>query len=160
MANFDTNFNNFYMHMALAEARLAYLEGEVPVGCVIVNHLTNTVISSAHNMSQQGNNPNLHAEMIAIDMACKKINNKTLLNCDIYITLEPCTMCASAISNARIARMYYAASDEKQGAVENGVRFYTTNSCFYRPEIYSGIQRLESETIIASFFSKLRKNKL
>lgn len=146
--------------MALAEAQLAYSEGEVPVGCVIVNRLTNTVVSKAHNLSQQCNNSNLHAEMIAIDAACKKNNNKTLLNCDIYITLEPCTMCASAISNARIARMYYAASDEKQGAVENGVRFYTTRSCFYRPEIYSGILRLESETIIASFFSKLRKNKL
>ncbi len=154
------DFNNFYMQMALDEAHIAYSEGEVPVGCIIVDRLTDTVLSSTHNMSQQDNNPNLHAEMIAIDRACKKINNKTLLNCDIYITLEPCTMCASAISNARIARMYYAASDAKQGAVENGVRFYTTSSCFHRPEIYSGLQRRESEALITSFFSKLRKNKL
>lgn len=146
--------------MALDEAYLAYSEGEVPVGCVIVDRLTKTVVSRAHNMSQQSHNPNLHAEMIALDIACKKIDNKNLSSCDIYITLEPCTMCASAISNTRIARMYYAASDKKQGAVENGVRFYTTGSCFYRPEIYSGLQRLESEAIITSFFSKLRKNKL
>ena len=137
--------------MALAEARLAYLEGEVPVGCVIVNHLTNTVISSAHNMSQQGNNPNLHAEMIAIDMACKKINNKTLLNCDIYITLEPCTMCASAISNARIARMYYAASDEKQGAVENGVGFIQQTLVFIGQKFIPAYKDLNRKPLLQVF---------
>ena len=155
----NSDFNNFYMQTALEEAYMAYSEGEVPVGCVIVDRHTKAIVSRAHNMSQQNRNPNLHAEMIALDIACKKNNNKNLSNCDIYITLEPCTMCASAISNARIARMYYAASDIKQGAVENGVRFYTTPSCFYRPEIYSGLQRAESEAIITSFFSKLRENK-
>jgi tRNA(adenine34) deaminase len=160
MTHFDSDFSNPYMKIALDEARLAYSQGEIPVGCVVVDRLTGSIVSIAHNMSEQDKNPNLHAEMIAIDRACKKINNKFLLNCDIYITLEPCTMCSSAISNARIARIYYAASDEKQGAVENGIRFYTTDSCFHRPEIYSGIHKFESEELITSFFSKLRKSKL
>ena len=142
--------------MALDEAYLAYSEGEVPVGCVIVDRLTKTVVSRAHNMSQQSHNPNLHAEMIALDIACKKIDNKNLSSCDIYITLEPCTMCASAISNTRIARMYYAASDKKQGAVENGVRFFNSSSCFHRPEIYTGILEEESVNLMQKFFNNIR----
>ena len=151
-------FNNKFMLHALKEAKKAYLEEEIPVGCVIVERFSGKIISRAYNMMQQEKNANLHAEIIAINTACKKIDSKNLSNCDIYITLEPCTMCASAISNARLGRLYYGAADIKQGAVENGVRFFTANSCFYKPEIYSGIYSAESEEIIKNFFVRLRKN--
>ncbi len=155
-----SDFNNNYMKEALKEAQKAYDAGEVPVGCIIVDRQTSKIIAKAHNLMQSMKNPNLHAEMLAIDMACSEKDNKNLLDCDIYVTLEPCTMCASAISNARLSRLYYGASDLKQGAVENGVQFYTSGSCMHRPEIYSGINAHESSEIIESFFGKLRKNKL
>ena len=148
------------MLVAIEHAKIASVASrDVPVGAVILN-ADGELISTGNNQRELLNDPTAHAEIVAIRHAATALGNWRLDGCIIVVTLEPCTMCASAISNARIARIYYAASDEKQGAVENGVRFYTTNSCFYRPEIYSGIQRLESETIIASFFSKLRKNKL
>ena len=155
-----SDFNSKYMVAALAEAQKEYDIGEVPVGCVIVDRKNSKVIAQTHNLMQSKQNPNLHAEMLAIDIACNKKDNKNLSDCDIYVTLEPCTMCASAISNARLGRLYYGASDLKQGAVENGVRFYTSSSCMHRPEIYSGINAHESGEIIESFFGKLRKNKL
>lgn len=153
-------FDNDIMLLALKEAKIAATKGEVPVGCVIVNRDNKEVISQSHNMMQQGKNANFHAEILAINDACKKLDNKNLVDCDIYVTLEPCTMCASAISNARLGRLYYGASDKKQGGVENGVKFFTSNSCLHRPEIYSGIQSTQSEEIIKNFFGKLRKNKL
>lgn len=148
------------MQLALDEARKAFHMGEVPVGCVIVDREEDKIIAVAHNLMQQENNPNFHAEILAINIACSKMDNKNLSNCDVYVTLEPCTMCASAISNARIGRLYYGASDKKQGAVESGVKFYTSGSCMHRPEIYSGINSCESAAIIESFFSQLRKSKL
>ena len=155
-----SEFNNSYMKTALIEAQKAYDIGEVPVGCVIVDRSENKIIAQTHNAMESCKNPNLHAEMLAINIACSKKDNKNLSDCDIYFTLEPCTMCASAISNARLSRLYYGASDLKQGAVENGVRFYTTSSCMFRPDVYSGINAYESSQIIKSFFGKLRKNKL
>ena len=155
-----SEFNNSYMKAALAEAQKACDIGEVPVGCVIVDRSENKIIAQTHNTMESCRNPNLHAEMLAINIACSKKDNKNLLDCDIYVTLEPCTMCASAISNARLGRLYYGASDLKQGAVENGVHFYTSSSCMYRPDVYSGINAYESSEIIESFFGKLRKNKL
>lgn len=160
MTSKASDFDNKYMKEALKEAQKAFGAGEVPVGCVVVDRIKDKIIAKTHNLMQSKKNPNLHAEMLAIDIACKQKNNKNLLDCDIYVTLEPCTMCASAISNARLRRLYYGASDLKQGAVENGVQFYTSNSCIYRPEIYSGINAHESGKIIESFFVKLRKNKL
>ncbi len=154
----DTEFDNQFMLHALKEAKKAYLDGEIPVGCVIVDRLSGKIISQTHNMMQQGKNANLHAEIMAINAACKKMDSKNLSNCNIYVTLEPCTMCASAISNARLGRLYYGATDAKQGAVENGVRFFSTKSCFHRPEIYSDIYSAESEEIIKNFFVRLRKN--
>lgn len=148
------------MHEALKEARLAYNKNEVPVGCIIVDRLSGKIISRAHNSMQENRNPNYHAEIVAINNACLKLDNKNLSNYDIYVTLEPCTMCASAISNARLGRLYYGASDQKQGAVEHGIRFFTSSNCFYRPEIYSGLHQEECEAIIKSFFNKIRKNKL
>ena len=155
-----SDFNNGYMEIALEEAKKAYDAGEVPVGCVVVDKKKGKIIAKTHNLMQSKKNPNLHAEMLAIDIACRESGTKNLSDCDIYITLEPCTMCASAISNARLGRLYYAASDLKQGAVENGVQFYTSSACMYRPEIYSGINAYESKEVMERFFVQLRKNKL
>jgi tRNA(Arg) A34 adenosine deaminase TadA len=156
----QSEFDNDIMLLALKEAKIAGTQGEVPVGCVIVNRANKEVIAQSHNMMQQGKNANFHAEILAINAACQKLDNKNLLNCDIYVTLEPCTMCASAISNARLGRLYYGAPDKKQGSVENGVKFFTSNSCLHRPEIYPGIESTQSEEIIKNFFGQLRKNKL
>lgn len=142
------------------QAHKAYNLGEIPVGCVIVKRPENIIIAQTHNLSEIKKNPNLHAEMLAINEACTKLNNKNLSNCDIYITLEPCIMCASAISNARLSNLFYACADIKQGGVENGARFYTLKSCFHRPEIYSGMLEEESMGLITSFFRKIRENKL
>lgn len=148
------------MQIALREAKLALKEGEIPVGCVIVRRKDNKIIATGHNLVQQRKNPLLHAEIIAINNACEKLDNKNLSDCDIYVTLEPCTMCASAISNARLGRLYYGAEDIKQGAIENGVRFFTSGSCFYRPEIYFDLKSEESSMILKSFFGQIRKNEL
>lgn len=156
----EYEFNNQFMMQALLEAKKAYSVGEIPVGCVIVDRKERKILAASHNMMQQSKNPNCHAEILAINAACKKKDNKNLSDCDIYVTLEPCTMCASAISNVRIGSLYYGASDSKQGAVENGVRFYTSKTCLHRPDVYSGIHSIESEKIIKSFFGQLRKNTL
>jgi tRNA(adenine34) deaminase len=154
------SFENKFMQLAFNEAQKAFDEDEVPVGCVIVRNSDNNIIASARNLMQQSKNPNFHAEILAINLACSKLNNKNLSECDIYITLEPCTMCAAAIANARLSRIYYAASDEKQGAIENGVRFFNSPVCLHHPEIYPSILEEESINIMKSFFSKIRKNKL
>lgn len=148
------------MPQALLEAQLAYNRGEIPIGCVIVNRSNNQIISKTHNLIQKYKNPNYHAEILAINDACAKSANKNLSDCDIYVTIEPCTMCASAIANARLSRLYYGASDPKQGAIENGIRFFTSSTCFHRPEIYSDICEEESKLIIKTFFNKIRKNQL
>ncbi len=153
-------FNNQFMMQALVEAKKAYSAGEIPVGCVIVDRKEGKILVASHNIMQQSKNSNYHAEMLAINGACKKRDNKNLSSCDIYATLEPCTMCATAISNARIGSLYYGASDSKQGAVENGVRLYTSKTCLHRPDVYSGIHSIESEEIIKSFFAQLRINAL
>ncbi|RTK92063.1 MAG: nucleoside deaminase [Rickettsiales bacterium] len=153
-------FDNQYMNIALSEAKKAYDKGEIPVGCIIVQQPSGIIVAQSHNLSETQKNPNLHAEMIAINEACSKLDSKNLANCDIYVTLEPCVMCASAISNARIKRLFYSCPDVKQGGVENGVRFYTTASCFHRPEIYNEILSSESLGLITSFFRKIRTNKI
>jgi tRNA(Arg) A34 adenosine deaminase TadA len=157
MASKQLKFNNHFMQLALSEAQLAFDQGEVPVGCVIVDPVRGAVIASAHNLCEQEKNANLHAEILAINEACKILDSKNLSDLDLYVTLEPCTMCASAIANSRIGRIYYGAADEKQGAVENGVRFFTSDSCFHRPEIYSGIKSQESEDLLKEFFKSIRR---
>jgi tRNA(adenine34) deaminase len=156
----EYSFANQFMQLALQEAQKAFDEGEVPVGCVIVDSTNNSIIATTRNQMQKNKNPNFHAEILAINLACSKLDNKNLSKCDIYITLEPCTMCSAAIANTRIRRLYYSAGDRKQGGVENGLRFFNSSSCFHRPEIYSGMLEYESANIMQSFFSKMRKNKL
>jgi tRNA(adenine34) deaminase len=144
------------MEECINQAKKAFKCNEVPVGAVIVHRSSRQIISRAYNMVEKKNNALLHAEIIVINNACKILKHKNLSDYDLYVNLEPCAMCASAISYARIGKLFYGASDIKQGAVENGVRFFTSSSCFHRPEIYSGLLSDISSNLIISFFKKIR----
>lgn len=143
------------MQAALDEARAAGLRGEVPVGAVIT--YKNTIIAQAGNRTRELNDPTAHAEILAIRMACEALDNERLWECDLYVTLEPCTMCAGAISFARIRRLYYAASDPKGGGVEHGARFYSLPTCHHAPDIYSGIGETQARDLLLGFFKDKRK---
>lgn len=153
-----SEFEDKYMQLAINEAQKAFDEQEVPVGCVIVQKDTGRLIAAGRNQMEKYRNPNAHAEMLAINEACMKIGSKNLSGYDIYVTVEPCTMCASAISNTRFGRLYYGASDEKHGAVEHNVRFFASGACFHRPEVYHGIKSRESIKLMQDFFKGLRNN--
>ena len=153
-----SNFNNFFMEEALKQAKLAFDEDEVPVGAIIIDRLSQKIITKSHNIVEQTKNPLLHAEIVAINQSCQILSSKNLSDCDMYVTLEPCAMCAGAISFARIGRLFYATSDEKQGSVENGTRFFNSNSCFHRPEVYHVLSAEISENLIKAFFKKIRVN--
>ncbi len=143
------------MVQAFAQARSAAARGEVPVGAVIVD-AQGKVISSAGNRTAELKDPTAHAELLAIREAAKLLNSERLIDCDLYVTLEPCAMCAAALSFARIRRLYFAASDEKMGAVENGPRFFSQSTCHHAPEVYSGIGEGEAQILLRDFF-KLRR---
>ena len=145
--------NNF-MEAALAQARLAFEKDEVPVGAVIVEG--GKIISSAHNCNLTKKDPTAHAEILTLRKAAEIKGTSRLDNCDLYVTLEPCAMCAAAISLARIRRIYYAASDKKFGAVENGARIFASSSCHHKPEVYSGISEEESKKLLQDFFRSKR----
>ncbi len=145
--------NNF-MENALKQARIAFEKDEVPVGAVIVEN--GKIIATSHNQNLILKDPTAHAEILAIRKAAKIKDSARLDGCDLYVTLEPCAMCASAIALARIRRVYYAASDIKFGAVENGVRIFSSISCHHKPEIYSGISGEESKELMQSFFRNKR----
>ncbi len=138
------------MALALAEARAAAERGEVPVGAVIVRG--GEVLASAGNRTLELKDPTAHAETLAIRLACEAIQSERLIDCDLYVTLEPCPMCAAAISFARIRRLYFAASDPKGGAVENGVRLYRSASCHHAPEVYGGLSEREAAELLRDFF--------
>ncbi len=142
------------MDMALAEARAGAAAGEVPVGCVVVRG--GEVIARAGNRTLAGKDPTAHAEMLAIRAAALAIGSERLADCDLYVTLEPCAMCAAALSFARIRRLYYGAADPKGGAVENGVRFFSSPTCHHRPEIYGGIGAAEASALLKDFFRARR----
>jgi tRNA(adenine34) deaminase len=142
------------MDMALEEARKAQSLGEVPIGCVIVRD--NTVIASAGNRTLTERDPTAHAEIIAIRAAARAFGSERLTGCDLYVTLEPCTMCAAAISFARIRRLTYGAPDPKGGGVDNGVRFFSSPTCNHRPEVYGGIGEIESAALLRAFFEAKR----
>ena len=146
--------HEYYMMQALKEARQAYEEDEIPIGAVVVLH--EKVIARGRNMTEKLNDPTAHAEMIAIRQATRLLGNERLIDCDLYVTLEPCTMCAAAISLARIRRLYYGAADPKAGAVEHGVQFFSEPGCLHRPEIYGGIGEREAATLLQSFFRARR----
>ncbi|WP_428249981.1 nucleoside deaminase [Ferrovibrio sp.] len=145
-----------YMDLALAEARAAALRGEVPVGAVLVDGATGQVVAQAGNETRAGNDPTAHAEILAIRRAAAALGQERLMGCDLYVTLEPCPMCAAAISFARLRRLYYGADDPKGGAVENGVRFYAQATCHHRPEVYAGLAAEDSAALLRDFFSARR----
>ena len=142
------------MDRALAEARAAKAAGEVPVGCVIVRG--DDVVACAHNRTIADHDPTAHAEMLAIREAARTLGTERLADCDIYVTLEPCAMCAGALAFARIRRLYYGASDPKGGAVENGVRFFASPTCHHRPEVYGGMAEQEAAALLRDFFAARR----
>jgi tRNA(adenine34) deaminase len=142
------------MDMALAEARAAADAGEVPVGCVVVRG--GEVVARTRNRTLGDRDPTAHAEMLAIRRAAAAIGSERLVDCDLFVTLEPCTMCAGALSFARIRRLYYGAADPKGGAVESGVRFFSAPTCHHRPDIYGGIGEQESATLLRRFFAERR----
>ncbi|PWB63234.1 MAG: tRNA-specific adenosine deaminase [Bradyrhizobiaceae bacterium] len=145
---------NSFMQLALAEARAAAAAGEVPVGCVIVRD--GTVLARAGNRTLTDKDPTAHAELIAIRAAAAALGSERLTDCDLYVTLEPCAMCAAAISFARIRRLYFAAADPKGGAVEHGVRFFSAPTCHHRPEIYGGIAESDAAALLREFFRERR----
>ena len=143
-----------FMQMALDEARAAGALGEVPVGCVVVR--AGEVVAHAGNRTLAGKDPTAHAELIAIRAAAAALGTERLVDCDLYVTLEPCAMCAAAMSFARIRRLYFGAADPKGGAVENGVRFFSAATCHHRPEVYGGIDESEAAALLKEFFKARR----
>jgi tRNA(adenine34) deaminase len=142
------------MSIALEEARAAQGHGEVPVGCVVVRD--GAVVARAGNRTLADKDPTAHAELLAIRAAAKVLGTERLTDCDLYVTLEPCAMCAAAMSFARIRRLYFGAGDAKGGAVENGVRFFAQPTCHHRPEVYSGINESDSAALLREFFAARR----
>jgi tRNA(adenine34) deaminase len=143
-----------FMDDALAEAASARDAAEVPVGCVIVRD--GAVIARAGNRTLRDHDPTAHAELLAIRQAAAALGSERLTDCDLHVTLEPCAMCAAAISFARIRRLYYGAADPKGGAVENGVRFFASPTCHHRPELYGGIGESEAAALLRGFFKARR----
>ena len=145
---------NRFMEMALEEARAAGERGEVPIGAVVV--IDDIAVSRSGNRTRELNDVTAHAEIAAIRLACEALGQERLVGADLYVTLEPCTMCAAAISFARIRRLYYGAEDPKGGGVDNGVRFYAQPTCHHAPEVYSGFNEVQSAEILRTFFSQKR----
>ena len=142
------------METAIEEARAAGARGEVPVGCVIVRQ--GDVLVRAGNRTIADRDPTAHAEIIAIRAAAATSRTERLTDCDLYVTLEPCAMCAAAMSFARVRRLYFGAADPKGGAVEHGVRFFAAPTCHHRPEIYGGINEAECASLLKEFFQARR----
>ena len=142
------------MDDALAEARAAQQADEVPVGAVIVRE--GAVLARAGNRTLRDRDPTAHAEMVAIRAAAAAVGSERLTECDLYVTLEPCAMCAAALSFARIRRLYYGAADPKGGAVDSGVRFFSSPTCHHRPEVYGGMGECEAAGMLREFFQARR----
>lgn len=145
-----------YMKIALNEAKKAFAKDEVPVGAVIVNPQTGEIIAKAHNQSEHQKDALAHAEIEAMRKACKKLNQNRLRDLVLYVSLEPCTMCAAAISLMRISKVYFGAEDSKGGAVVNGVCFYQAPTCHHRPEYVGKIMESECSQILKDFFKQKR----
>jgi tRNA(Arg) A34 adenosine deaminase TadA len=143
------------MKLAFAEAESAGQRGEVPIGCVIVDQSGN-VMAKAGNRTIELKDPTAHAELFAIREAAARLGSERLVGCDLYVTLEPCAMCAAAISFARVRRLYFAAGDEKMGAVEHGPRFFTQPTCHHAPEVYGGLSEARGRKLLKEFFQDRR----
>ena len=145
---------NSIMDVALAEARVAQSMGEVPIGAVITHQ--GAIIARAGNRTRTLNDPTAHAEILAIRYACEALGSQRIEGCDLYVTLEPCAMCAGAISHARIRRLYYGVADPKGGAVEHGPRFFNQPTCLHAPEVYGGLAEAEASQMLKNFFKARR----
>ncbi len=142
------------MALAFDEAMAAAARGEVPVGAVVMRD--GAVLAHAGNRTLELKDPTAHAEMLALRLACAAIGSERLIGCDLYVTLEPCPMCAAAISFSRIRRLYFGAGDPKGGAVENGVRLYDSPTCHHAPEVYGGLRESEAAALLREFFRERR----
>jgi tRNA(adenine34) deaminase len=142
------------MTVAFNEARSADLRGEAPIGAALVRE--RIVIASAGNRTRELTDPTAHAEMIVIREGAARLGSERLVGCDLYVTLEPCAMCAGAISHARLRRLYYAASDPKGGAIDNGPRFFHSPTCHHAPEVYGGLRESEAAAMLKAFFAARR----
>jgi len=143
------------MSVAFAQARAAAARGEAPIGAAVARE--GVVIASAGNRMREDRDPTAHAEMLAIRAAARALGAERLVDCDLYVTLEPCAMCAGAISHARLRRLYFAASDAKGGAVEHGPRWFGQPTCLHAPEVYGGLRESEAGEMLKAFFARLRK---
>ena len=141
--------------LAFAAAKAAALRGEVPVGAAILRGAE--VIATAGNQTMQDKDPTAHAEMLVLRAAAQALASERLVECDLYVTLEPCAMCAGAISFARIRRVYYCAPDPKGGAVEHGPKFFGQPTCHHAPDVYAGLRESESAQLLRDFFKMRRK---
>ena len=143
------NYTSF-MDAALALAETALTVGEIPVGAVVVQ--SGKIVGRGHNRTRIDQDPTAHAEIVAIREATRFLGNDRLEDCDLWVTLEPCTMCAGAIAHARVGRLYYGASDAKGGAVDSGVRVFDSPTCHHKPEVYSGMEEEISAKLLTGFF--------
>lgn len=143
-----------FMDLALKQAEIAGTSGEVPIGCIIVSE--GKVIAETGNRTLTDRDPTAHAEILAIRDAARTLGSERLVNCDLYVTLEPCAMCAAAISFARIRRLYYGAGDPKGGAVDSGVRFFASPTCHHAPEVYPSVGESEAAALLKDFFKARR----
>lgn len=150
----DIMLSPSFMQIALEEARGAATRGEVPIGCAIVRN--GEIIARAGNRTVADKDPTAHAELIAIRAAAVALGSERLTDCDLYVTLEPCAMCAAAMSFARLRRLYFGAADPKGGAVEHGVRFFASATCHHRPEVYGGINESDCAELLRDFFAARR----
>tara|TARA_Y100000588_G_C13596524_1_gene645175 strand:- start:55 stop:513 length:459 start_codon:yes stop_codon:yes gene_type:complete len=149
------NENN-YMNLAIKSAKMAALINEVPIGAVLVDIKKKKILSTRHNEIFAQNNPLRHAEILVIEEACKLKKSRYLIDTALYVTLEPCVMCAAAISEARIKKIYFGAYDEKKGGLDNNIRIFNNRS-YFQPEIYGGIQEKKCSQLLSNFFSRKRK---
>lgn len=145
-----------FMELALGQAQAAAAAGEAPIGAVIVDPASDEVIARAHNAPIAGHDPSAHAEILALRLAGQKLGNYRLTGLEMFVTLEPCAMCAGAISHARIGRLVYGASDPKGGAIEHGPRFFEQPTCHWRPEVTGGVLAEQSAALLKTFFKARR----
>jgi tRNA(Arg) A34 adenosine deaminase TadA len=148
--------NRSFMELALAEADRAARRGEVPVGAVLVDGAGGTILAAAGNRVQELGDPTAHAEMLVIREAAKTVGAPRLTGCELYVTLEPCAMCATAISLARLRRLYFGAYDPKGGGVEHGARVFAQPTCHHRPEVYGGLHENQAGALLRAFFGERR----
>ncbi len=156
MTSETVNARPAYMAQALAQAEKGAAAGEVPVGAVLVDGDSGAVLAAAHNRVETDHDPTAHAEMLVIRAVAAERGEKRLASCDLYVTLEPCPMCAQAISFARLRRVYYGASDPKGGGVEHGPRIFSQPTCHHRPEVYGGFEEVRAGELLREFFRSRR----